>query len=418
MTTYPAAEARHQMTGEACGTLPQPRRSIAHSLPAPNQDPLEPLASALLARRAFFSGSPITAVCAADSRGLRKLSAKAGGIFRAFPDVVIGSDVGIKHEISGLVFTDLVVGGSRHLVACGETGNGPLLPGPPADVVTGMCLFGVDSILGWAGLTAYPMTAARVVHEWDPANPIDDVTTDMRMHVYEVETLARLGSFVRAFAGLQGQGPVHVRAHIPGPEYDAYGLSLYARGLLSAELYARYRETVRRRARLIGDMLEWSLMGAAEVTLTSPLSLLDTIDVFNASPTDLPSLVHEAARQRDPLWAGLLAGKSPSFRTLITASYVYHYIAAAHQAEQQGHQMVFVENPEEEKIYRRAREECDRAGISLNGAPGFYVHPYVVATRTALGDGDRVLRHCMNGCEPSTVAIALDSYSNTLTTGR
>jgi hypothetical protein len=341
---------------------------------------------------------------------MRKLSAKAGGIFRAFPDVIIGSDVGIKHETSGLVFADLVVGGSRYLVGCGETGNGPLVPGIPVDVVTGTCLFGVDSVLGWVGLTAYPMTAPPVVHEWNPANPIDDVTTDTRMHVYEAETLARLGSFVRAFAGLQGQGPVHVRAHIPGPEYDAYGLSLYARGLLSAELYARYREAVQRRARLIGEMLEWSFMGATEVTLTSPLSLLDNIDIFGVPPADLPRMVHDAARQQDPLWASLLAGKSPSFRTLINASYVYHYIAAANQAERQAHQMVLVENPEEEKIYRHAREERGRAGIWLNGTPGFYVHPHVVATRTVFGDGDRVLRHCLDGSEPSTAAIALDSY--------
>jgi hypothetical protein len=279
-----------------------------------------------------------------------------------------------------------------------------------------MCLFGADSVLGRAGEFYCSMTVVPAVYKWPAGRVIEEVIPDLRLHVYELEALARLSSFIRTFTGLHGLGPVHVRAHIPGPEYDVYGMSLYARGLLSAELYAQYREAVRARARLIGQMLAWCLVGTGEVTVSSPLSLIDGIDVFGRPPAALPGELHDAARQQNRLWEVLLAGKPPSLETLIHTSYIYHYLASAAP----GGQLVFVESPEEEAIYWHAAKASAQAGVTLAGAPSFYIHPRVVVTRTVSGceehdpDSDcreHLLRNCKDGCEPGTIALALNAYS-------
>ena len=418
MTSWPAAEGDTidvPVPGQpalAVPVLPADRRPRP---PAAGAEPLQPLTRALAAGQAFFSGSRITAVDPASSRGFRKLTQKLGAIFQHFPGVTAGGQ-GVQHERGGLVFTDVTMGGSSHLVGCRGKGREPFSPGTPTDLVTGMCLFGGDSVLGRAGEFYCPMTVVPAVYKWPADRVIEEVIPDLRLHVYEVEALARLSSFIRTFTGLPGLGPVRIRAHIPGPEYDVYGMSLYARGLLSAELYAQYREAVRARARLIGQMLTWCLMGVGEVTVSSPLSLIDGIDVFGMAPAALPGELHDAARQQNRLWEVLLDGKPPSLGTLIQTSYIYHYLASAAP----GGQLVFAEGPEEEPIYWHAVKASARAGVTLAGAPSFYIHPRAVVTRTVSGceehdqDSDcreHLLRNCKDGCEPGTIALALNAQS-------
>jgi hypothetical protein len=186
--------------------------------------------------------------------------------------------------------------------------------------------------------------------------------------------------------------------------------------LLSAELYAQYREAVRARAQLIGQMLAWCLVGTGEVTVSSPLSLVDGIDVFGRAPAALPGELHDAARQQNRLWEGLLAGKPPSLETLIRTSYIYHYLASAAS----GGQLVFAESPEEEPIYWHAAKVSAQAGVTLAGAPSFYIHPRVAVTRTVSGCEEHgpnsdcrehLLRSCKDGCEPGTIALAMNAPS-------
>jgi hypothetical protein len=398
--------------GPVSAAAPSRRPAAPETAPI-GEKPLRSLASALAAGQAFFEGTPVTAVGPA-SRGMRNLSAKLAMIFRQFPEVAIG-ERGIKHERSRLHFAELRMGDASYLVGCGQAAGRPLVPGVPVEIATGTCLFGAESVIGWAGSFPYPMTAIPVVYKRDPPAVIDTVTVDRRAHVYEAETLARLASFISSFARLPGQGPVVVRAHVPGPEYELYGLSLHARGLLPRARFDQYRRAVRHRAHLIGRLLKSSLRGvAAEVTVSSPLTgvihRLD-LDVTRVPPAGLARLAYDTAREQGWLWRALLAGHDLSFEAIINASYRYHYLATAREAARRGRQLIFAENPEEEKILRCALEEAGRTGISLSEMPGFYVHPRVVVTRTALGYASYGLRECADGCEPGTVAAAVGYYA-------
>lgn len=373
---------------------------------APAEAPLQPLASALAAGTAYFADSPITRVCPND-RAARRLTAKAGAIFAAFPAVTVGAQ-GIWHERGGLTFVELDMAGSSYLVGCGKAAARPLSPAAPAEVVTGMCLFGVDSVLGRAGGQAYALTVGAGADLWDQSCPLDRITVDQRWHVYEAETLVRLVPFMRDLAR-QFQAPVRIFAHIPGPEYQLYGLALYAMGLMSARLLAQYRAAVARRARLLAAAFKQCLDGAAEVTPSSPLRLINGLDVANVPRSGVLGLVYDAVRHHDGLWRDLLAGEEPSFKTIIYASFRYAYLAAARRAAERGHQVAFCENPDEAKIHQQALSECGRTGVSLDDMAGFYVHPMVVATQ-AIGGMGRLLRECANGCEPATVAAAMGCY--------
>jgi hypothetical protein len=331
-------------------------------------------------------------------------------IFGAFPAVIVG-DQGVRHEIGQLPFIDLTMMGTTHLVGCGEAGRAvPLSPEIPVDIVTGTCLFGAESVLGWVDGSGYPMTIRQVVENWDSAATISRVTTDNRLHVYELEAVARLGTFIRGLTSLYGQSGIRVQAFIPLYEYEAYGLSLYARGVLSAKLYAQYRRAVRRRAWLISRMLRGRLRGTAEVTAGSPLSLIRRLDISRVPPAGLPQLVHDALRRQDPLWRDLLTGTDPSFETIINAGYVYAYLAAVRTARRQRRQVVLVEDPDEEPISRHALKASGRTGISMDGTIAFYVHPRVVVTRLAPSGAAYDLRQCANGADRHTIAIAMNAY--------
>lgn len=372
---------------------------------SPAGEPLQPLGQALTLGQAFFAGSPVQRVDHASSRAVRRLRSKASTVFEAFPEVAVG-DCGVTHTTSGLTFVDLEIAGTSYLAGCGETAGWRIRPGIPIQIVTGMCLFGAESVIGWSGQDAFPITVGPVVHDENFTQPIDQVTADARWHVYEVETIERLGSFIGALARLPGLGPILVQAHIPGPEYEAVALSLYARGLLPADLCARYREMARHRAGLIGEILERRLGAVAQVRVSSPLSVVGGLDVQGIRPAEVTRILYEAFWPRDRLWRALLAGTAPSIKAVIRASYVYHYLCVARDAQRQGHQLLLAENPDEEKIFRCALRDCSRTGISLDGMRGFYLHPQVVVTRTAFGYGGSILRDCQDGCEPRTVAAA------------
>ena len=372
--------------------------------------PLEPLASALAAGRACFGGSPVRALGPGSTRGIRRLTAKAGAIFGAFPEVAI-TGRGVAHaEKGGLAFVEAGIAGSSYLLGCGAIPGRPLVPGVPVEVVTGICLFGADSVLGWAGPEAYSMTVGQVRGP-GPAHPIEEVTADPRWHVYEAETLGRLGSFIRDLASLGGQGPLRVTAHVPGPEYEIYGLSLYARGLLPRFWCDRYRDIARTRARMLALALQGCAGGAAEVTAASPLAFLGGLDTGAWPPGEVLSRLYEAVQAQDGLWDILLGGQPPSFSGLIYASYAHHYLTAAAAARERGHQMLLAEDPDEERIFRSAVAHGGLAAASLLvDVTGFYVHPQVVVTQTAFPGTPRILHKCRDGCDPRTVAAATRYY--------
>jgi hypothetical protein len=96
------------------------------------------------------------------------------------------------------------------------------------------------------------------------------------------------------------------------PEYEAYGLSLYARGYLTADLCGRYREAVRRRGQLVTRMLERRLQGACEMTVSSPMAWLDDVDALSVEPAELAGALYARAMRQDGLRHDRVTGASPS----------------------------------------------------------------------------------------------------------
>ncbi len=370
--------------------------------------PLQALDAALAAQRALFGTSPVAAVEAPSSAALRRVRARVGAVFQDLPGVVAG-ERGVTHTKTGLTFVDLDMTapgggpGRRYLVGCGMAHGGALSPGQPVTVITGVCLFGTDAATGRCGAHTFPLTDPGA----DLRGPAEDVTFNERLHVYEAESLARLTSFIGDLARQLGPGtPVHVRAHIPVPEYEAHGLSLYARGWLDAGALCSYRLAVRRRGRRLAGLLRDSLRGTCQVTAGSPMDWLGSTDTWGTAPAGLATLLAGTARRQGRLWHDLLAGAAPpSFEALAFASYTHHYLAAARQAERQGAQLVAVENPDEAAIYRASLRAQHVTGVSMAGTVGLYLHPRVVVTRTAFASPGHWLYNCADGCQPATLSL-------------
>jgi hypothetical protein len=380
--------------------------SGATGLPAP---PLQLLDDALAAGTARFGSRKVVAAIPVTSAGGRRLRAKLAALSRALPEVRVGERV-LAHEGGGLVYADLDLGTSRYLVGCGRFSARILSPEVPVDIVTGICLYGSDAAVACVGGDLYSLTYPRSI-TGQIRSRIDGLVLDERLHVYEAETLARLTSFIRDLSA-QLRAPVRVHVHAPVPEYELYGLSLYASGYLAGGLYEGYRRAVRRRGRLLSAMLQDRLPRPAfDVRVTSPLRWMHAIDVLSAAPGDIAGLLHDGARQQDPLWRDLVGGiERQPLQALAFASYVHHYLATAREVQRWGGQLVVVENPEEAIIHSSALLARDRTGMSMDGTIGFYVHPQVVVREIAFRDQGHILYNCKDGCNPSTVEFATSQY--------
>ena len=73
---------------------------------------------------------------------------------------------------------------------------------------------------------------------------------------------------------------------------------------------------------------------AFDVRVTSPLRWMHAIDVLSAAPGDIAGLLHDGARQQDPLWRDLVGGiERQPLQALAFASYVHHYLATAREVQ-------------------------------------------------------------------------------------
>lgn len=390
--------------GRACRAAapPGPARAVEE---APSGLPLAPLTSALAQGDAMFGTSVILAHIDTPPASLTRQRVRLSAICQDLPHARIGGG-GITHATSGLAFADLAVGPSGYLVGCGKAYHGTLSPGPPADIITGICLFGADSFIGTAAGRRSPLTAPEYADRYT-RRPFEVITVDERLHVYEAETIARLSSFIRDLAGQLAPAPVRVHAHIPAPEYQLHGLGLYARGYLTRDGCERYAQAARRRGRLVARMLQAAMGSAADVQVCSPMSWLSEVDPYRVPPADLPQLLRMAARRQGRLWQVLADAGTGSLRDLSHASYLHHYLAAAERSQCRGRQLVVVENADEEPIYRHAAVLQQQTGILLDRAAGFYVHPQVVVRQTAFPRLPRLIYNCKDGCSPRTVRAAM-----------
>lgn len=208
--------------------------------------PLQTLRDALASGQAKYGNGAIADLSASSSPALRKLRIRIDAICQDMPDVLVGAG-GVIHTATGTAFAELTVGESGYLLGCGRRQAGVLTPGRPLDIVTGTCLFGADALTSAVSGCAYPLTDPPLVSGY-AGNPFDAILVDERLHVYEAEIVRRLGSFIRDLTAQMGSSPVRVKVHVPVPEYQMYGLSLYARGYLTRRQCEEYSDAVRRRA--------------------------------------------------------------------------------------------------------------------------------------------------------------------------
>jgi len=382
--------------------------TVAHT-----EDPFTPsltdLGTALAAGNARYSSSPVEALQPHGTTSLKRLERKLSHTFSNLQDIQVGGR-SIVHSATGLIFTDVSFGKASYLVGCDTVPGYLLQPDRPVEVTSGTCLFGSNSFAGYTGSAAVPLTEPLSLHNLH--SPIASLSIDERLHVYEAETIARLGSFINNLTS-QFHAPVTVYFHEPVPEYELYGIDLYARGLLNQELLGTYLDVVRRRGPLIKNLMHAQLrVSHATLRFVSPMAWVDELNLSRLPACDIPAAVNSAGSQQDALWSALLASRPCQKLTdLNYLSYIYAYFSQAQRAHDIGAQHIFVENPDETKIYANAEQLQDAVGIGLEPACGFYVHPQVVVSRTAFDLDDHVLYDCQNGTDPRNIEIALRAYS-------
>jgi hypothetical protein len=371
---------------------------------SPDQPTIAPLWEAVADGNARFGASPVLATTA---KGITKLQRRLGIVFAGFPGIAIGRD-GVQHTArSGMYFARLHLGGDRgYLAALGESHAQPIRPGRDVIAVTGRCLFGLGAIVAWPG--PEPLALLQVdEHFIDPADPIKRVEVDKRLHLYEAEGTARCGAFLRDLQRLPGIGTVHVWADLPTVPYQLHGLSLHQRGLMTAGAYAAYREAITERGQMVTAAL------AAELDERSPLTRVNAIgwaDRVRIKPgRDPGAALWAAARRRSwarwrrdgRLWAALRQVRpGDALMDLIHASYQHVYLSASAEAARRGAALVFVDDVEEEFLFRASWPAARAARLPLAGqAVAFYLHPDYVALDYAPGTDGHYLYNVPDGCD-------------------
>ncbi|HEV2412958.1 MAG TPA: hypothetical protein VGS28_04130 [Candidatus Saccharimonadales bacterium] len=370
--------------------------------------PIVSLDEALREGSAMFAGGTIKEAPATDPDVVR-LRHKLTTIFEKLPRCRLGEKA-IVHSQSGLVFNELIIDRTVYLVGCGETKGTTLQPGRQTDIITGSCLFGSEAIVGHAESRTYSLTDPHAIRNLK--EPIETISVDTRQHVYEAEAVARLSMFVEDLASQLEKAEITVHVHVPVPEYEIYGLSLYCAGKMTREIFEQYREAVRQRGRLVEALITGKMSRKnVRIVAKSPLNWLDTFDVFGPKPEELARRLCIRAREYNGLWYDLIGEDDTlPLSELNHLSYIYSYLATAKQAAHLQSQVLFVEDPDEAAIYYHALKAQERTGIYIDKMTGLYVHPRVAVKNLAFPNEDYVLFNCKDGCEPETVDMTLRLY--------
>jgi hypothetical protein len=356
---------------------------------------------------AYFGHSPISRL-PADTRSLSRLRSHFASVFKTVPSFAIGN-TGFVHDLNGQTYTELSLGGDTYFVGGGGTPGARLGRDNGTNIVTGMCMFGAQSITGRTKRGKVYLTDPSAIADLD--TPVTDLVFDDRIHIYEAETIGRLSSFMGdLLTRLPGKLTVHV--HLPGPEYELYGLSLYARGLLSRPQLDRYREAIRRRESILDKELHAALGSKNfDLVVSSPLVWTSNFDVKDIAPERIPMMLLRLASAQNPLWNSLIATlPDTDLLGLNHCSYIYQYLHLAQLSTMENRGLLIVENPEETRILMEAKASAAAAHVSINDAVWLYVHPQmVVASRENPEDG-YYLYNCADGLNPALIDQAVHPY--------
>ena len=341
------------------------------TLEEPMTSPAAPLHEAVADGTAYYGGTRITE---APEAALGKLQRRLSFVLGQLP-VTIGEG-GIAHERSGLVFAPVEVCGQRYMISLGRTGGPPIVPGGLIQAVTGVCLFGVGAITArvsgepWEMMGSYPHLAAT------PPGVIDSIEVDPAPHLSEYLTTAMLGGFLRALAALPQTGKIRVFVHVPAPEYRLFGLWLRQQGLMTEQAFTDYDTAVEDRRAAVTEAFTSHIGSQVQVIASSPLTYARW-----AGAASLTGDWSGPMGDGDPLWRVLAKlREGDSLSDLAHCSYAYAYLAAAARADAEHAALLLVENPDELPIYPRSLEAAEAAGVGLDRAVGFYIHPPQVPT--------------------------------------
>lgn len=330
-----------------------------------------PLHEAVAAGTAWYGG---TRIIEARPGSLGKLARRLEFVLGQLP-VTIGGG-GIEHERSGLAFAPVEICGQTYMVSTGRTSGPPIVPGQLIQAVTGICLFGVGSITAmvgrepWEMMGSYPHLAAV------PPGVVTSIEVDPAPHLSEHLTTVMLGGFLRALAALPQTGQIRVFVHVPAEEYRLFGLWLRQQGLMTKQAFTDYDTAVEDRREAVTQAFTACIGDRAEVICGSPLTWARW-----AGKASLTGDWSGPMSSGDPLWRvlAMLRGDD-SLQSLAHASYAYAYLAAALRADREHATLLLAENPDELPIYPRSLAAAGKAGVGLDRAVGFYIHPPQVPT--------------------------------------
>ena len=347
-------------------TIRPPGRHRATAPVEETVQPAAPLHQAVADGTAWYGG---TRIIEASGKPLGRLQRRLGFICEKLP-VTIGEG-GIAHERSGLVFAPLEVCGQRYMVSTGYTGGPPVVPGELIQAVTGVCLFGVGAITAlvdgepWEMMGSYPHLAAT------PPGVIGSITVDPAPHLSEYLTTSMLGGFLRALAALPQTGKIRCFVHVPAAEYRLYGLWLRQQHLMTEDAFRAYDQAVEDRRAAVTEAFTSHIGDGVEVVAGSPLTYARW-----AGTVSLTGDWSGPMGDGDRLWQVLAKlREGDTLQDLAHCSYAYAYLAAAARADSEHAALLLVENPDELPIYPRSLPAAEAAGVGLNRAVGFYIHP-------------------------------------------
>lgn len=248
-------------------------------------------------------------------------------------------------------------------------------------LVTGVCLFGAATALGETtdGRTV-PLTDPTAIRDIEPGSTrVTGLSIDRKLHPYEAETILR----INAFTGLLNVPDKTLSVHIPRLEYCLYGVDFNQKGILDRSMLSQWINEVDSRADGIGRLMERRATNVGGVEIVKPLAPIE--GYIREAPGHNIDEAAALLRQADPLWAKLLDRTPPgTFTDLGYLSYIHAYLRLA-----DGGPVIAVENPEEQTILVKSKDNMDMIGPST--IVGFYPHPEVVVRQNPDGEPQRRL---------------------------
>lgn len=247
------------------------------------------------------------------------------------------------------------------------------------DIITGVCLYSSDSVKAIAtDGEEFSFTAPNV----DITKIIEDFRINPQLTVYEIESIIRLSSFIRAFRSTKESGRVIINN--PKVEYYLYLLPALERGFINpSKALTWFSQVDERHQRLFNIMCKRLSKNSAVQPCVVPINPLDAIRDYVISTVEsgqIPQIseAKEKLTKDSRLWADIFAVEDPgSWNQLSYLSYPQAYLDVAANSNL----LVAVENPTESKIFAHAKKLSNAIPEGNNNNHdiiGFYPHEMIL----------------------------------------